>query len=117
MESAHWAAGSNCHDKKIFRRHQGLSGDVMQIIFVGVLTEILTWNITMTSQWAWRRLKLPASRMFTQPLIQAQIKKKLQSSASLAFVQGILPVTDDFPAQMASKAENVSIWWRHHDIS
>ena len=25
------------------------------------------------------------------------------------------PVTDDFPAQMASNAEKVSIWWRHHD--
>ena len=24
------------------------------------------------------------------------------------------PVTDEFPAQMASNAENVSIWWRHH---
>ena len=22
----------------------------------------------------------------------------------------------EFPAQMASNAENVSIWWRHHDI-
>ena len=25
------------------------------------------------------------------------------------------PVTGEFPAQMASDAENVSIWWRHHD--
>ena len=24
------------------------------------------------------------------------------------------PVTDEFPAQKASNAENVSIWWRHH---
>ena len=24
--------------------------------------------------------------------------------------------TGEFPAQMASYAENVSIWWRHHDI-
>ena len=24
------------------------------------------------------------------------------------------PVTGEFPAQMASNAENVSIWWRHH---
>ena len=24
------------------------------------------------------------------------------------------PETDKFPAQMASSAENVSIWWRHH---
>ena len=25
--------------------------------------------------------------------------------------------TGEFPAQRASNAENVSIWWRHHDIS
>ena len=26
------------------------------------------------------------------------------------------PVTGEFPAQMASYVENVSIWWRHHDF-
>ena len=26
------------------------------------------------------------------------------------------PVTGEFPEQMASNAENVSIWWRHHDM-
>ena len=36
-------------------------------------------------------------------------QRKHRSSASLAFVRGI-----QFPAQMASYAENVSIWWRHH---
>ena len=35
-------------------------------------------------------------------------QRKHQSSASLA-----LPVTGEFPAQMASNAENISIWWRH----
>ena len=25
------------------------------------------------------------------------------------------PETGEFPAQMASKAENASIWWRHHE--
>ena len=39
---------------------------------------------------------------------------KYESSASLAFVQGI-PRWPVNPAQMASDAENVSIWWRHHD--
>ena len=34
-------------------------------------------------------------------------QRKHQSSASLAFVL-------EFPAQVASNAENVSIWWRHH---
>ena len=37
-------------------------------------------------------------------------QRKHQSSATLAFVPG----TGEFPAQMASYAENVSIWWRHH---
>ena len=26
------------------------------------------------------------------------------------------PVTGEFPAQRASNAENVSIWWRHHAV-
>ena len=34
-------------------------------------------------------------------------QRKHQSSASLAFLR-------KFPAQMASNAENVAIWWRHH---
>ena len=38
-------------------------------------------------------------------------QRKHQSSAWLAFVG-----TGEFPALMASNAENVSIWWRHHDI-
>ena len=29
---------------------------------------------------------------------------------------GNSPVTSEFPAQMASNAEHVSIWWRHHVI-
>ena len=37
-------------------------------------------------------------------------KRKHQSSMSLAFVR----VTGEFPAQKASNAENISIWWRHH---
>ena len=26
------------------------------------------------------------------------------------------PVTGELPAQMASNAENVYIWWRHHEL-
>ena len=39
-------------------------------------------------------------------------QRKHHSSASLAFVWGI---HRGLLAQMASNAENVSIWWRHHD--
>ena len=40
-------------------------------------------------------------------------QRKHQSSPSLAFV-GNSPVPGEFPAQMASNAENVSIWWHHY---
>ena len=39
-----------------------------------------------------------------------------QSSASLAFVRGIHRGPVNSPHKMASNAENVSIWWRHHGI-
>ena len=38
-------------------------------------------------------------------------QRKHQSSASLALCGEF---TGEFPAQMASNAENISIWWRHH---
>ena len=31
--------------------------------------------------------------------------------------EGNSPGTGEFPAQMASYAENVSIWWRHHEMT
>ena len=40
-------------------------------------------------------------------------QRKHNSSASLAFVREFTGA-GEFPAQMASNAENVSIWWRHH---
>ena len=39
---------------------------------------------------------------------------KHQSSASLAFVGGISPVTDESPIEKTSNTENISICWRHH---
>ena len=47
-------------------------------------------------------------------------QRKHKSSAPLAFVRrihrcGEFTETGEFPAQMASNAENVSIWWRHHE--
>ena len=43
-------------------------------------------------------------------------QRKHQSSASLAFVMNS-PGAGEFPAQMASNAENVSIRWRHHEVT
>ena len=50
----------------------------------------------------------PASPLFTQPFIEAQIKENIETPRQW-------PLRGEFPAQTARNAENVSIWWRHHD--
>ena len=42
--------------------------------------------------------------------------KKTSKLRDSGLCVGNSPVTDEFPAQMASNAKNVSIWWRHHDL-
>ena len=41
--------------------------------------------------------------------------KKTSTLRVTGLCAGSSPVTGVFPAQMASNAENVSIWWRHHE--
>ena len=45
---------------------------------VGIMTTP-GFIITMTSQWAWWRLRSPASRLFTQPFIRVQIKENIKA--------------------------------------
>ena len=40
--------------------------------------------------------------------------KKTSKHRVTGLCAGNSPVSGEFPAQMASNAENVSIWWRHH---
>ena len=46
-------------------------------------------------------------------LFKAQIKETLKLRVT-GLCDGNSPMTGEFPAQRASNAENVSIWWRHH---
>ena len=42
--------------------------------------------------------------------------KKTSKLRVTGLCAGNSPVTGEFPAQMPSNGENVSIWWRHHGI-
>ena len=42
--------------------------------------------------------------------------KKASKPRVTGHCEGNSPVTGEFPAQRASNAENVSIWWRHRDF-
>ena len=43
--------------------------------------------------------------------------KKTSKLRITGLCAGNSPVTSEFPAQKVSNTENVSIWWRHHDLS
>ena len=58
--------------------------------------------------------ELPTSPLFTQPFIWAQFIENIKTLRHWPLC-GESPVTGEFPAQMASNAENISIWWPHHD--
>ena len=49
-------------------------------------------------------------------LFKAQLKTKPSKFRVTGLCEGNSPVTGEFPAQRASNAENVSIWWRHHGM-
>ena len=70
-------------------------------------------SITMTSYLARWRLKSPTHDCLLNRLFRRRSSKtsKLRVTGLCA---GNSPVTGEFPAQRASNAENVSIWWRHH---
>ena len=55
-----------------------------------------------------------ASHITSLTMDYTTVQGEHQSSASLAFCVGNSPVTGEFPTQIATDAENVSIWWRPH---
>ena len=67
--------------------------------------------------------KSPASLLFAQPFVQAQIKENIKAPRQWPLCGEFtgdrwIPRTiswPQFPAPRASNAENVFIWWRHHD--
>ena len=65
----------------------------------------------MTSLWAQWHLKSPASWSFTQPFVQEEIKENIKAPCHWLLWGEF---TSEFPAQMASNAKKISIWWRHH---
>ena len=46
-----------------------------------------------------------------------RISKKTSKLRVTGLCAGNSPGTGEFPAQMAYNGENVSIWWRHHDMA
>ena len=55
-----------------------------------------------------------ASQITSITIVYSAVYKKTSELSVTGLCHGNSPGTGEFPAQMASNAENVFIWWRHH---
>ena len=76
-------------------------------IFVSIL--VLSLHNEPDGVWNHRPFHYLPNRLFRRR------SKKTSKLRVTGLCGGNSPVTGEFPAQRASDAENVSIWWRHHD--
>ena len=78
------------------------------------------WIPKMTLQWRHDGCDYVSNHQTHDRLLNRLFRRRSKKTSKLrvtGLCAGNSPGTGEFPAQMASNAENVSIWWRHHDKS
>ena len=83
-----------------------------------VTFDLATGRPVFTLQWRhnWR-LNCVSNHQHHDCLLNCLFWRRSKKTSKLCVTglcEGNSPVTGEFPAQMASNAENVFIWWRHH---
>ena len=68
----------------------------------------------ITLQWHYNGQDSVSNHQPHDCLLNRLFRRRLKKTSKLR-VTGLCAVPSEFPAQMASYVENVSIWWRHHD--
>ena len=85
----------------------------------------LRLNKRLSKQWwgslRWRHngCDSVSNHQHRECLLRRLIRRTSKKTSKLrvtGLCAGNSPETGEFPAQMASNAENVSIWWRHHVV-
>ena len=75
-------------------------------------------EMCMTLQWRHNGRDSVSNHQPYYCLLNCLFKRRSTKTSKLRVTgpcAGNSPVTGEFPAQMACNAENVSIWWRHHE--
>ena len=100
QDGRHFPGDASILSYSMHKKHESVKLSLRLALSVSVAFSL----ITVTSWWArWRR-KSPASRLFTQPFIQTQIKETTQLRVT-GLCEGNSTVTGEFPTQRASNAE------------
>ena len=74
-------------------------------------------HISRSLQWRHNEIDSVSNHQPPDCLLNRLFRRRSRKTSKLrvtGLCAGNSPVTGEFPAQMASNAQNVSIWWRHH---
>ena len=84
--------------------------------FIDSLCRVLLDSVTLQSHYNDDIMSAMASQITSLTIVCSTVysSKKISKLHVTGLCGGNSAGTDDFPAQRASNAENVSIWWRHH---
>ena len=75
------------------------------------------WDLCKSLQWHHNVPNDVSNHRHLDCLFNHLFKSRSKKTPKLrvtGICEGNSPVTSEFPAQRASNAENISIWWRHH---
>ena len=75
--------------------------------------------MTHTLQWRHNGRNSVSNRQPHDCLLNGLFSRRSNKTSKLRVTgrcAGNSPATGEFPTEMASNAENVSIWWRHHEV-
>ena len=78
----------------------------------------LAYNARFTLRWRHNGLDGVSNHHLHDCLLNRLFRRRSKKTSKLrvtGLCVGNSPVTGEFPARRASSAENVSIWWRHHE--
>ena len=109
------ASGSLDEPKPEARQRSGSDGPQ------GLRKPLVEWKVGTqlftTLQWRHNEHNGASNHQPSDCLLNCLFRSKKTSKLLVTGVcAGNSPVTGEFPTQMASNAENVSIWWRHHEL-
>ena len=107
-------------------------GDILQIEFIITISKhrqficwlLLHWSLVLgvhrfTLRWRHNGCDSVSNYQPHHCLLNRLFRRRSKKTSKhrvTGLCAGNSPGTGEFSAQMASNAENVSIWWRHHDV-
>ena len=91
----------SCVWNNVFIHHDGCDGLIKQ-----------SWKSHYTNV----IMSAMASQITSITIVYSTIYSGADQRKHQSFCEGNSPMTSEFPSQRASSAENVSIWWRYHEV-